>query len=134
MSYRQVSRHPFQLLLYFTLSLACVPYVVGQPTRQQERLDEAFLEAVQARDLARMQQLLNTGANINARTRTNGYYALQFAINWPDANLVKWLLEKGTDINLTDDGGDTALMEASDSNRLPIVKVWKPRGRENPFE
>ena len=32
MSYRQISRHPFQLLLYFTLGLVCVTYVVGQPT------------------------------------------------------------------------------------------------------
>lgn len=130
MSYRQISRHPFQLLLYFTLSLACLPCVMGQPTRQQERLDEAFLEAVQIRDLAKMQQLLDSGANINARTRTNRYYALQFAVFWPDANLVKWLLDKGADINLTDDGDDTALMEASRNNRLPIVKLLLDRGAD----
>jgi hypothetical protein len=47
MIYRQIRRPPFRLLLYFTLALASAPSGVAQRMpRQQERLDEAFLEAV----------------------------------------------------------------------------------------
>src|SRR5688500_10777942 len=134
MFYQQIRRHPLRLLLYFTLSLACAPCGFGQRTpQQQERLDEAFLEAVQRRDWAEIRQLLDSGANINARSRINRYYALQFAIQWPDANLVKLLLDKGVDVNLTDDGGNTALMEAANSNdpqNKVIVRLLLDRGAD----
>ena len=132
MIYQQIRRHPFRFLLYLTLSLACVPYGIAQRTpEQQETLDEAFLTAVQRRDWAKIQQLLDSGANINARARTNRNYALQYAVFWPDANLVKFLLDKGADINLTDDGDDTALMEAANNNdpqNKVIVKLLLERG------
>ena len=55
MIHHQIRRYPFQLLLSFTLSLACAPYGIGQRTPlQQERLDEAFLTAVKRRDWAGM--------------------------------------------------------------------------------
>ena len=133
MTYQQI-RHPFfRLLLYFTLGLACAPSGISQSTPQQAALDEAFLTAVQNRDLAKMQELLNRGANINARSSVNRYYALQYAVDWPDVNLVKLLLDKGADINLTDDGGNTALMvAASDYGPLykAIVKLLLDRGAD----
>jgi ankyrin repeat protein len=46
---------------------------------------------------------LSKGANVNAREPTNGYFALQQAINWPDLALVKLLLDKGANVNLADD-------------------------------
>ena len=134
MIYHQIRRLPFRFLLYFTLSLACAPFGIGQRTpRQQERLDEAFLTAVQRRDWAKIQQLLDSGANINARSRINRYYALQFAVNWSDPKLVEFLLDKGADINLTDDGDDTALMEAASSHdpqNKVIVKLLLDRGAD----
>lgn len=42
MIWQQIRRHPFRLLLYFTLSLACAPYGIGQPTRQQKRDGETI--------------------------------------------------------------------------------------------
>lgn len=134
MIYRQIRRRTFRLLLYLTLSLACAPYVSGQRTpRQQERLDESFIEAVQQRDWAKIERLLDGGANINARSRINRYYALQYAVYWSDPNLVKLLLDKGADINLTDDGDDTALMEAArsdDPRNKVIIRLLLDRGAD----
>ena len=49
MTYHQIRRLPFRLLLYFTLCLACAPHGMGQRApQQQERLDEAFIKAVSA--------------------------------------------------------------------------------------
>src|SRR4051794_15579991 len=83
----------------------------------QRQIDEDFLTAVEQKDLEKMNRLLAQGANINARSRINGYFALQYAINWPDINLVKLLLDKGANINIADDGGRTALIDAADESR-----------------
>ncbi len=131
MIHHQIRRLPFRLLLYFTLCLACAPNGMGQRTPHQERLDEDFITAVERRDWARIQQLLDSGANINARSRINRYYALKFAVLWSDPKLVTFLLDKGADINLTDDGDDTALMEAANSHdpqNKVIVKLLLDRG------
>src|SRR5262245_36053282 len=61
---------------------------------QQRPIDKAFLDAVQKRDVAKINALLSKGANVNAHDDNNGYFALQYAINWPDASLVKLLLDK----------------------------------------
>jgi ankyrin repeat protein len=81
-------------------------------TFAQRQIDEDFLNAVEQKDLAKINQLLSRGANLNARSRINGYFALQYAINWPSLDLVKLLLGKGANVNLADDGGTTALIEA----------------------
>ena len=133
MMYLQIRRLPFQFLLYFTLCLSCASSGIGQRTPHQERLDEDFITAVEQRDWTRIQQLLDSGANINARSRINRYYALQFAVNWSDPKLVTFLLDKGADINLTDDGDDTALMEAANSHdpqNKVIVKLLLDRGAD----
>src|SRR5215217_6317082 len=80
-----------------TVIFLCCCTAIGQRT-----LDEQFLDAVQNRDFAQVEALLKKGANINASEHTNGYFALQYAINWPDARLVKLLLDKGANVNLTD--------------------------------
>ena len=154
MTYQQI-RHPFfRLLLYFTLGLACAPPGISQSTPQQAALDEAFLTAVQNRDLAKMQELLNRGANINARSSVNRYYALQYAVDWPDVNLVKLLpgvaqqgggdvdpkvrptpadtkaivkllLDRGADVQA---GGNRALFNAAEEAGPEIVQLLLKKG------
>jgi ankyrin repeat protein len=124
--------HSYRLFPLLALGLVCAQYAHSQ-SQQQESLDETFLEAVQNRDRAKIQELLDMGANINARSRINRYYALQYAINWPDANLVKWLLDKGADVELKHDGGDTALMLAASANGpmyTNIVRLLLERGAD----
>jgi ankyrin repeat protein len=108
--------------------LLCFSSVVAQ-----RQIDEDFLDAVQQKDLEKINRLLSQGANINARSRINGYFALQYAINWPDINLVKLLLDKGADINIADNGGNTALIDAADDNTpeyTAIVKLLIARGAD----
>ena len=98
---------------------------------QQRPIDKDFLDAVHNKDVKKINLLLGQGANVNAREPINGYFALQYAINWPDLALVKLLLDKGANVDLADDGGTTALIEAvgGDSPEYTaIVKLLIERG------
>ena len=100
---------------------------------QQRPIDQEFLEAVQRKDIPKINLLLSTGANVNAQDRINGYFALQYAINWPDVNLVKLLLDKGANVNLADDGGTTALINATRGDKpeyTAIVKLLLQHGAD----
>jgi ankyrin repeat protein len=93
------------------LLLLCCPIAA-----QQRPIDKDFLDAVQNKDVKKINLLLGQGANVNARGPINGYSALQYAINWPDLALVKLLLDKGANVDLADDLGTTALIEAVRGN------------------
>jgi uncharacterized protein len=80
---------------------------------QQRQIDRDFLNAVDQKNIAEINSLLQRGANINAQEPINGHFALQYAINWPDIALLKLLLDKGANVNLTDKGGNTALTDAA---------------------
>ncbi|HSE22744.1 MAG TPA: ankyrin repeat domain-containing protein [Pyrinomonadaceae bacterium] len=103
--------------------LTCFFLVAGGIEAQERTVDKEFLNAVEQRDIARINATLARGANINAKESINGHFALQYAINWPDENLVKLLLEKGADVNLTDSLGDTALIEAARGGGPEYVKI-----------
>ena len=119
-----MSRHIFAALAIFLC-------LFTNTSAQQRPIDHEFLDAVQKKDVPKINQLLSRGANINAQDYINGYFALQYAINWPDLALVKLLLDKGANINLADSGGTTALIEACDSDGpvyQAIIKLLIDRG------
>jgi uncharacterized protein len=100
---------------------------------QQRPIDKEFLDAVQSKDFNKINLLLSKGANVNAREPINRYFALQYAINWPDLALVKLLLDKGANVNLADDGGTTALIEAvgsASAEHTAITKLLIERGAD----
>jgi ankyrin repeat protein len=100
---------------------------------QQRPIDKEFLDAVQKRDLPKIDALLSKGANVNTHEDTNGYFALQYAINWPDASLVKLLLDKGAAVNGADHMGNTALTDAAHEQGpayTAIVKLLIARGAD----
>src|SRR5215204_627328 len=103
-----------EVLMNRTITLTIFLLISSLPALSQQRgIDEDFLNAVEKKDIPRINLLLKQGANINAQDRLNGYFALQYAINWPDISLVKLLLDKGANVNLADEGGNTALTEAA---------------------
>jgi len=100
---------------------------------QQRPIDKELLEAVQNKDIPKINLLLSQGANVNVRSEINGYFALQYAIDWPDMGLVKLLLDKGANVNLANDFGETALIEAARNYRpeyTAIVKLLIDRGAD----
>jgi len=104
--------HKFRLCFCFAAVMGCLATVNLSAALPQGSLDQEFLDAVQKRDVTKIQTLLSKGANINAKEPINGHFALQYAINWPDASLVKLLLDKGADVNTADKNGYTALTDA----------------------
>src|SRR5262244_2053123 len=110
-----------RMLVIIFFVLTCV---ISSPA-QQRSIDKEFLDAVQKRDLAKINALLSRGANVNAHDDINGYFALQYAINWPDASLVKLLLDKGADVNTADEMGDTALTEAAHEHGPEYTTIVK---------
>jgi len=99
-------------------------FIVPSNTNAQQRaVDKEFLDAVERRDVARINATLARGADVNAKESINGHFALQYAINWPDENLVKLLLEKGANVNLADSLGDTALVDAAGGGGPDYVRI-----------
>ncbi len=72
-------------------------------SRAQYRLDASLLEAVNGRDMEQVRSLLAKGANANAKDGI-GRTPLYFTLHNNDPEIVKVLVEKGADVNLTVDG------------------------------
>ncbi len=82
----------------------------------------AWLLAVQVGDTAKAQLLVDSGASDKARGRC-GCPALFYAIHGHHPDMVRWLLERGVDPNQTDDFGDSALIEAAQTDDLECVEL-----------
>lgn len=63
----------------------------------------------------KVKELLNSGANVNAKTK-QGSTPLLAAIDMRQSKIVKLLLDRGADVNQKDSEGWTPLMYALDSN------------------
>ena len=116
-----------------TLPVLLLLLVSAFTSAQQRPIDKEFLDAVQKKDFSQINLLLSKGANVNAREPTNGYFALQTAINWPDLALVKLLLDKGANVNLADNSGYTALIEVvgnASPEHTAIAKLLIERGAD----
>ena len=78
------------------------------PLTRQQKLNDALFEAINGHNAARVEQLLNKGANPNAAM--SGITPLMLA---PTREIVEYLLAKGALIDAQDDDHkDTALMHA----------------------
>ncbi len=116
-----------RLICTLSLLIVCSPIF----SAQQREIDREFLNAVEQKDIPKITSLLKQGANIDAQEPINGYFALQYAINWPDVALVKLLLDKGANVDLHDKGGRTALTAAAGRGgpvNLAIVKLLIEKG------
>ncbi|XP_071800214.1 uncharacterized protein [Asterias amurensis] len=61
--------------------------------------------------------------NVNVRATQAGQTALMLAVSHGRLDMVKLLLDAGTDVNIQDEDGSTALMCASEHGHQEIVKV-----------
>jgi tetratricopeptide (TPR) repeat protein len=88
-------------------------------------LDDQLIQSARNGDTAAVQQLLQQGANIEAKDKKDKYdrTALIIAVSDRKTNVVKLLLDKGANIEAKDKDGWTALLWAEAQNNTEIAKV-----------
>lgn len=85
-------------------------------------------DAVVKKDTVKIEQLLQSGVDINIQHPTSGTTVLMIASSYfYYDDMVEYLIQKGADINLKDSEGKTALLWAS-SNSLPNAKILIANG------
>jgi len=90
-------------------------------------LDNELVVAAEKGDTAAVQQLLQKGANVEARD-SGGGTALLWAAEGGYTEVAKLLLDKGANINAKDSKGTTALLQAVEQNSAELVKLLLERG------
>ena len=85
-----------------------------------------MIEAARNGDLASIEDLLDRGADIEARTG-EGTTALMFASGGGQVAAVELLLDRGADIEARNDDGNTALILASamgEDEVAAVLRAW----------
>ena len=73
-------------------------------------------------DLSEVKRLLDTGAEVNAKTK-DGQTALIYASIKGDPKVVEMLLAKGAEVNTKDNNGKTALILATRMNHPEVREL-----------
>jgi len=87
-------------------------------------------DAVIEKDTVKIDQLLQSGIDINTQHKTTGTTVLMIASSYYYYDdMVQYLIDKGANINLQDNEGKTALLWAA-SNSLPNAKILVANGAD----
>jgi uncharacterized protein len=96
------------------------------------RLDSVVIYYVSHNDVPQTTHWLAVGGNANTTYKANndwtGITVLEYAVQKPDTDMVRLLLDQGADPNLKDSKENTALMVAAKSNQLPNLKLLIAKG------
>ena len=108
--------------------LACSREVDAQ---KQAELDMKLIQAIQFRNLNRVDSLLAEGADPNAQD-AEGTSALLYAVNVGGLKLNQLLIDRGADVNVkrTTSYRSTALMEAAGRNNVALAKILIDNGAD----
>jgi ankyrin repeat protein len=79
---------------------------------KRKQLNRALLDAVIMRNIAQSRELLNQGADVNARDNEHEETPLILAAKFTGADVMRLLLEAGAEVDARDDWGRTALFYA----------------------
>ncbi|TDA41701.1 MAG: hypothetical protein DSO07_03190 [Thermoproteota archaeon] len=85
--------------------------------------------AVYQRDLEKVKELLDRGADVNAKD-IFGDTPLHIAARNGHLDIVKLLLERGADVNARNESGDTPLTAAAANGHLDVVRFLVNRGAD----
>lgn len=124
---------------YSELRKAFIKAILSSLKEETLSLNDELMNAAKEGDLESVKQLLNLGANVNAKT-WNGYSPLGEALSGKSFNTAKFLIEKGADVNckvieyLGNDVGDyfitTPLSFACREKNLDMVKFLVDHGAD----
>jgi len=90
----------------------------------------ALLNAARDGDYVQVLALLQAGADVNARSRINGYTPLIWASSRGHTETVHVLLEEGAEVDARLGDGQTALMRASENGHVEIVEALLAAGAD----
>lgn len=90
--------------------------------------ENQFVTAAQTGNLRQIKELLDSGAGINASSKD--FTALMAASAFNHADIVKYLVDRGANINSKDCDGFTALMYAAEHRNLDVLKILIDHGAE----
>ena len=85
---------------------------------------ESFVNAAKGSDVAKIQEFLQAGENVNAKNEL-GNTALHYAAASGNSDMVKFLLENGADANIANDKGWTPLAIAEKKKFGDIVNMFQ---------
>ena len=111
-----------------TVLLATASLVGGaQDPDLNRELDAQLLDAARMPDAARVDALLDRGADVDSR-QADGATALHWAAHWDDAAMVKTLIEAGADVDSTNDFGATPLWLSCQNVNADMVAAFLNAG------
>ncbi len=113
-----IMRLSLLLTLLFILLLSFTSYASD---------DTALISAAIKGDVSRVNELLDKGANVNAKA-FDGWTALMWASSNGNVEIVKALIDKGADVDVRNNAGYTALMLAFLFGRTEIVQLLRRTG------
>jgi hypothetical protein len=104
--------------------------VLLAPEALAQNLNEDFLAAARKGDVPKLKELLDKGADVNAKTQY-GATALAYACDKGHIEVVKLLLERGANVNVKDTFyGEVPLGWALQKNNVEIVKLLIEKGAQ----
>jgi hypothetical protein len=103
---------------------------VEAENRMKENPTAELLLAARDGNVVRVIQALDLGADVNARSESNGYTPLLWASSRGHTEIVRLLLEAGGDVNVQANDGQTALMRAADYGHVDTVTLLLDSGAD----
>ena len=98
--------------------------------RAKAKADAPLIKAIESGDLPTFKELLEKGADVNARDCESGSTALIESVSYNQWEMFKILLEKKADLNAHNNSGLTALMYAVGSLKVDMVKELLDAGAD----
>jgi ankyrin repeat protein len=100
------------------------------PKERQKELDEELSVASFKGDIEGVKNLIERGANVNAKSEETGWSSLMSAVSENHKDVAELLLANGADVNAKDNHGFTALMIAAVDRRKNIIKLLLVNGAD----
>mmetsp|Transcript_324 Transcript_324/g.817 ORF Transcript_324/g.817 Transcript_324/m.817 type:complete len:236 (-) Transcript_324:33-740(-) len=95
---------------------------------QEMNINEQFVEACEAGAIGMMHSLIESGANLSYAEKEDGLTGLHYSALNGHCEIVKFLIEKGCDVNCTDDYDRTPMHWAAYNGQVEAGKILLEAG------